>query len=254
MKRLSWLLLAIIMALSTAGFAPLESPKGPFSSTISSPPAGADLGSMAGSIPGYNIVCHNVRATRLCASVSERRVTPGSYVTIYGSMKTRGVGVPGQVMNVVWASNVTATCIGVTDATGLASCSTYVPANTPRARAGACQGPDRQVQGGYGLHDAPPIGRTGLAVLRGIRQHRQSITGGFVAALARSERGAPSRPPFLHPGVTCASSRVRGRLRCRKETPPDGGVLITEIVVPHGPSRGECPVYGKVGLKKVGGL
>jgi hypothetical protein len=127
MKRLSGLLLAVILLLSTLGFAPLES----LQETISTAP---DPRAPAGSIPGRNVVCHNIRQTRLCVSVSESRVRPGSYVTIYGLMRTRGVGVPGQIMRVVWASKVTVSCIGVTDANGLASCSTYVPANATSPR------------------------------------------------------------------------------------------------------------------------
>ena len=119
MKRLAWLLLVLVLSFSTVGFAP---------------PAGADPAPLDASIPGKNVVCHNIRAYRLCASVSEARVRPGSYVTIYGLMRSRGVGVPGQIMRVVWSSNVTVSCIGITDETGLASCSTYVPARTPAAR------------------------------------------------------------------------------------------------------------------------
>jgi hypothetical protein len=119
MKRLSLLLLAAILSLGTVGFAP---------------PAAEQPGPSEGAIPGYNIVCHNIRAIRLCASVSEARVTPGSFVTIYGLMRTRGVGVPGEIMRVVWSSNVTVSCLGITDETGLASCTTYVPARTPNAR------------------------------------------------------------------------------------------------------------------------
>jgi hypothetical protein len=119
MKRLSWLLLVLVLSFSTLGFAP---------------PTGADPAPLDASIPGKNVVCHNIRAYRLCASVSESRIRPGSFVTIYGLMRTRGVGVPGKIMRVVWSSNVTVSCIGITDETGLASCSTYVPARTPTAR------------------------------------------------------------------------------------------------------------------------
>ena len=86
------------------------------------------------SIPGYNIVCHNIRNTRVCVSVSAARVRPGSFVTIYGLIRRSGVGVPGMLMQVIWASHTTATCIGVTDETGLASCTTFVPASTPDAK------------------------------------------------------------------------------------------------------------------------
>ena len=115
MKRLSWLLLVAGLSLSTVGFAP---------------PAGAVPAPLDGSIPGRNVVCHNIRSTRLCASVSEARVRPGSYVTIYGQMRNRGVGVRGQIMRVVWSSNITVSCLGLTDETGLASCRTYVPARS----------------------------------------------------------------------------------------------------------------------------
>ena len=134
MKRLSWFLLALTLSFSTVGFASPQSPNGSVSDTLSRPPAAADQALLAGAIPGRNIVCHNIRQTRLCVSVSEARVLPGSIITIYGLMRTRGVGVPGQIMRVVWASKVTATCIGVTDATGVASCSTYVPANASAPR------------------------------------------------------------------------------------------------------------------------
>ena len=137
MKPMAWLLLAGILSFNTAGFAPAESPRGSFSTTVSSPPAGADPVPLAASIPGYNVVCQNKRATRLCVSVSEARVRPGSYVTVYGMMKTKGVGEAGKIMRVVWSSKVTATCIGLTDENGLASCRTYVP---------------RQIAGGRKVH------------------------------------------------------------------------------------------------------
>jgi len=130
MKRLAWLLLAAVLSFSTAGFARPASPPGPLSTTISSPPAAP----AAASIPGYNVVCENIRATRLCVSVSEPRVRPGSYVTVYGLMKIRGVPQTGKIMRVVWSSKTSASCIGVTDDTGLASCRTYVPASTAGAR------------------------------------------------------------------------------------------------------------------------
>ena len=119
MKRLSWLLLVAVLSIGTVGFAP---------------PSGTAPAPLEASIPGRNIVCHNIRAYRLCASVSEARVKPGSYVTIYGLLRSRGVGVPGKIMRVVWSSNVTVSCVGITDETGLASCTTYVPARTPAGR------------------------------------------------------------------------------------------------------------------------
>jgi hypothetical protein len=60
--------------------------------------------------------CHNVRQVRVCAWVSEGVVVPGSYVTIYGSMRLKGVGVAGELMRVIWSAKTTATCLGVTDA------------------------------------------------------------------------------------------------------------------------------------------
>lgn len=119
MKRLPCLLIVLVLMFSTVGFAP---------------PVGIDLTPLDASIPGVNVVCDNIRAMRLCASVSETRVRPGSYVTIYGLMRIRSVAVPGQIMRVVWSSNITVSCIGITDETGLASCRTYVPARTPAAR------------------------------------------------------------------------------------------------------------------------
>ncbi len=134
MKRLSWLLLAAILTFSTLGFAPLDSAAAPASSTTSGPVSGAEAQGLAAYIPGFNIVCHEIRSRRVCVSVSEARVRPGSSITIYGLMRYKGAGVPGQIMRVVWASNVTATCIGVTDSSGLASCTTYVPSSTRPAR------------------------------------------------------------------------------------------------------------------------
>ena len=134
MKRRAWLLLAAVLSFNTAGFAPPASPLASLSTTISGPPAGADRGPLAASIPGYNVVCENIRATRLCVSVSDARVKPGSYVTVYGMMKTRGVGEAGKIMRVMWSSRASATCIGLTDENGLASCRTYVPLRTAGAR------------------------------------------------------------------------------------------------------------------------
>ncbi len=134
MKRLSGLLLAAVLTFSSLGFAPLDSAAAPAAGTTSGPASGAEADGLAAFIPGYNVVCHEIRSRRVCASVSEARVRPGSSITIYGLMRYKGAGVPGQIMRVVWASSVTATCIGVTDSTGLASCTTYVPSSTRAAR------------------------------------------------------------------------------------------------------------------------
>ena len=135
MKRLLLLLLAVILSFSTTGFSPpVSATEGSGSTSAFGPPGGVDQTGLAASIPGYNIVCHNVRNTRLCVSVSSARVRPGSFVTIYGLIRRSGLGVQGQIMRVIWASHVTATCIGVTDETGLASCTTYVPASTPSGK------------------------------------------------------------------------------------------------------------------------
>jgi hypothetical protein len=115
MKRLAWLLFIAILSFNTVAFTlPASDPTMP-----ASPPA----------MPGRNVNCHNVGGLRLCASVSEATVVPGSFITIYGLMKLRGVGVAGQVMRVEWHGRTSATCVGVTDASGLASCTTYVPSN-----------------------------------------------------------------------------------------------------------------------------
>lgn len=127
MKRLAWLLLIAIVSFNTAGFAASASLPAQPSTSISIPPAGPDPAPLAASIPGYNVECHNIGPTRLCTSVSAVRVKPGSFITVYGMMKERGKGVPGQVMTVVWHASSSASCIGVTDENGLASCSTYVP-------------------------------------------------------------------------------------------------------------------------------
>jgi hypothetical protein len=134
MKRLTWLLLAVCLSFSTVGFAAPPSPRASIPTDSYSPPAGIDPAAPAAYMPGDHVVCHEIRAKRLCVSVSEGSVRPGSYVTIYGMMKDKGVGVPGMIMNVIWASNVTVTCVGITDADGLASCTTYVPASTLEAR------------------------------------------------------------------------------------------------------------------------
>ncbi|HET6846393.1 MAG TPA: hypothetical protein VFH29_06130 [Anaerolineales bacterium] len=107
MKRLAWLLLIVIFAFSTVAFA--------------APAPPSDL------TPAPNQQCHNIRLVRVCSWVEAGVVKPGSSVTIYGSYKSKGVGVPGQIMRVVWSARVTQTCIGVTDSTGVASCTTYVP-------------------------------------------------------------------------------------------------------------------------------
>jgi hypothetical protein len=107
MKSAALLLLAVFLAIGTLGF---------------SAPA-----PNSGITAARNQNCHNVRLVRVCASVSAGVVKPGDAVTIYGSIKQKGVGVPGQLMRVVWSAKITQTCLGVTDANGVASCTTYVP-------------------------------------------------------------------------------------------------------------------------------
>jgi hypothetical protein len=114
MKRLAGLLLMLILSFNTVGFS-LPAPSSTFTAA-------------------RNRNCHNIHQVRVCAWVEEGVVVPGSFVTVYGSMKTRGEGVPGQIVRVVWSAKTTATCIGVTDATGVASCTTYVPSSISRGR------------------------------------------------------------------------------------------------------------------------
>jgi hypothetical protein len=117
MKRLVQLLLATVFVFSTVGFALPNSPPESISAI--------------GSVLAPNLDCHNVGLLRVCAWVSDAKLTPGSYITVYGMLKRKGAGVAGKIMRVIWASKTTETCIGVTDATGVASCTTYVPRNTP---------------------------------------------------------------------------------------------------------------------------
>ena len=124
MKRLAWLLLMAVLSFSTVGYSIPASPPAPVSISQPSPAAGR--------IPGYNIICDDVRGIHLCASVSEALVVPGSWVTIYGLMMTKGAPIQGMIMRVAWHSSTSVTCIGVTDETGLASCTTYVPAKMAR--------------------------------------------------------------------------------------------------------------------------
>lgn len=107
MKRLAWLLFIAIFSFSTLAF------------DVQAPPPEPSA--------GRNQNCHNVRLVRICAWVAEGVVRPGSSVTVYGSMFKKGEGVPGQLMRVVWSGRTTQTCLGVTDATGVASCTTYIP-------------------------------------------------------------------------------------------------------------------------------
>ena len=127
MKRLAWLLLIVILSLNTLGFTLPASPPAPGSSIPSNPPNLPETAFDAGFIPGHNLVCHNIGQRRVCASVSEARVLPGSVLTVYGMLRLRGEGVPGVIMNVIWAGRITETCVGVTDSSGVASCNTFVP-------------------------------------------------------------------------------------------------------------------------------
>jgi hypothetical protein len=114
MKRLAWLLLIAILAFSTVAF------------DLPAPPPALSA--------GQNRTCHNVRLMRICTWVSEGVVRPGSSVTIYGSLSRKGEAVSGQLMRVIWSSKTTQTCLGITDATGVASCTTYVPRNLSTGR------------------------------------------------------------------------------------------------------------------------
>ncbi len=117
MRRLAKLLLAAAFVFSTVGFAVPDS----------APESGFAIGAVAA--PNQN--CHNVALYRICAWVSDARIKPGESITIYGMLKKKGVGVPGKIMRVIWSSKTTATCSAVTDSTGIASCTTFVPSNTP---------------------------------------------------------------------------------------------------------------------------
>ena len=107
MKRLAWLLLIAILSFSTVAF------------TVPAPPPNLSA--------ARNQNCHNIRLVRVCSWVEEGVVKPGSSVTIYGSIKSKGEGVAGQILRVVWSARTTQSCLGVTDSTGVASCTTYVP-------------------------------------------------------------------------------------------------------------------------------
>jgi hypothetical protein len=120
MRRLAWLLLVVALAFGTVGFTPADAPlslASPNAPVFSIPPP------MALSIPGDNANCTNIRATRICVSVSDARPAPGSRLTIYGMLKTRGVGQSGKNMKAMWRSKGTVSCTAVTDESGIGRCS-----------------------------------------------------------------------------------------------------------------------------------
>jgi len=127
MKRLAWLPLVVVLLFSTVGFTQSNSTASSVTSGITSPPALSDPRPAALVMPGYNAVCKNIGATRVCTSVSDARVTPGTRITVYGMLKRKGVGQAGITMKVAWQSKGTVTCSGVTDENGLASCTAYFP-------------------------------------------------------------------------------------------------------------------------------
>ena len=130
MKRVAWLLLIAFLSFDTVGFAQADSPTRSVTSTIPGAPEMLDPPTIALSIPGNNAVCTNSGATRICASESTSRAAASTYVTIYGMMKIRGVGQPGQIMTATWYIKRTTSCSAVTDANGMASCSAYFSGGT----------------------------------------------------------------------------------------------------------------------------
>ena len=130
MRRVARPLLLSFLVLSMVGFSPALAPTALMSSAITSAPPMFQPPTTALAIPGRNPACTNVGATRICASVSTARAAAHTYVTVNGMMKIKGVGQAGQIMTVTWRSKVAASCSAVTDANGMASCSTYFPGAT----------------------------------------------------------------------------------------------------------------------------
>ena len=118
MRRMAWLPLLVVLSLSTAGFQRPESPAAsPSGLTFSASP----LAALA--MPGHNISCGTRAGAKICASVSNANPARNTWITVYATLKLRGVAQVGKTMKVVWHYKSTKfTCTGVTDGTGLAVC------------------------------------------------------------------------------------------------------------------------------------
>ncbi len=125
MKRVAWLLILSVLSFNTLGFRPLASTTGSISLQSSNVQPSLNLQPLAVWLPGTHAVCNNTGATRVCASVSTARAESHTYVTVYGVIKTSGVGQAGKIMTATLLSKGSATCSAVTDSDGMASCSIY---------------------------------------------------------------------------------------------------------------------------------
>lgn len=123
MKRLAWFFLIAVLSLNSLGFSSTNYPIASSSSIGSNPPALAGAPGVDLSIPGKAAHCTKVHATRICASISNRKPSNGTYVTIYGQLKLRGSGIRGKIMTASWRyKGKSHNCTAVTDSSGLAQC------------------------------------------------------------------------------------------------------------------------------------
>lgn len=137
MKRLAWLLIIGILSFNTVGFTRSGLIPSSFSSSGTTSPALARAPWMDLSMPGDNSVCEKTRAARACASVSNGRPAPKTYVTVYGALRIRGEPQQGEPMKATLRfKGSSASCTGMTDSNGLASCSIYFAGGSGGRRVG----------------------------------------------------------------------------------------------------------------------
>jgi len=123
MKRLASLLLLVVLSLNTVGFTQSTSPTPSISSFTSDGPALAGPPFIGMSIPGKNVICKTVHATRLCVALSSAYPSRDTWLTVYAQLKTRGVPQTGKIMTAVWrVKGKRISCSALTDETGLAVC------------------------------------------------------------------------------------------------------------------------------------
>ncbi len=126
MRRLGWLLVAVILSASTVGFAPSVATTASDSAIAFNPPAVPAPAPLALAIPGYNAVCDRFGPFRICASVGRQRAEKGMLVTVYSMYKKRGEPVKGKIMTASYtAKGKTSTCTALTDDEGMANCTLY---------------------------------------------------------------------------------------------------------------------------------